>query len=63
MSVQDEESKNGKKNIFKISFNKKLVAKDNYISCRNAIEKRSWIRALKDYQIINLETRMKLFAK
>jgi len=31
--TEAEEKKLGRKNIIKIVFNKKLIAKDNYIAC------------------------------
>lgn len=60
---EEEETQKGRPNIIKLVFNKRLVAKDMMIAFPSKAEKRSWSRALKDYQINVLEKRMELFAK
>lgn len=58
-----EEKKLGRKNVIKIVFNKKLIAKDNYIACTDLEDKNSWMNAFKEFQIDTLEKRIELFNK
>lgn len=59
--TEAEEKKLGRKNIIKIVFNKKLIAKDNYIACKDAADKKQWMDAFKEFQINALEKRIQLF--
>lgn len=47
--TESEEKKLGRRNVIKIVFNKKLIAKDNYISCKDANEKKEWMDAFKEF--------------
>ena len=47
--TESEEKKLGRRNVIKIVFNKKLIAKDNYISCKDAKEKKEWMDAFKEF--------------
>ena len=59
--TEAEEKKLGRQNIIKIVFNKKLIAKDNYIACKNQEDKKQWMDAFKEFQINALEKRISLF--
>lgn len=61
--TEAEEKKLGRKNIIKIVFNKKLIAKDNYIACSTPEDKKQWMDAFKEFQITALEKRISLFEK
>jgi len=60
--TEAEEKKKGRQHIILIKFNKKNGAKDQFIACQNREEKKSWMNALKQYQINAFEKRMELFA-
>ena len=59
--TEQEEKQQGRQFVIKIEFNKKLVAKNNFIACKDAADKQSWMDAFKDYQINTLQKRMELF--
>ena len=59
--TEAEEKKIGKKHVIKIVFNKKLIAKDNYIACNDKDDKKAWMDAFKEFQINALEKRIQLF--
>ena len=51
----------GKPHVIKMSFSKKLVAKDNYIAVKSANELQSWMDAFKEFQIDVFRKRVELF--